>query len=158
MHPNPLDDKTPALTLRPVGRDNWRAVYKLKVTPEQLAQDFVAEPGLYLANCAYGGLWHPLAIHLDEQVVGFLMWAIDPEDSSCWFGGFFLDQSQQGHGYGRQALQAAITMLKEQGHRHFALSYYPHNTVAKHLYSTFGFVETGERDGDEVVARLTLAE
>jgi diamine N-acetyltransferase len=36
----------------------------------------------------------------------------------------------------------------------FALSYAPDNTVARHLYSDLGFVETGEMAEDEIVARL----
>jgi diamine N-acetyltransferase len=40
------------------------------------------------------------------------------------------------------------------GHRQFALSYLPRNTHARQLYLSLGFVETGETEGDEIVARL----
>ncbi len=36
------------------------------------------------------------------------------------------------------------------------LSYEPENEVARQLYSSFGFVETGEMDGEEVIAILKL--
>ena len=36
------------------------------------------------------------------------------------------------------------------------LSYEPENTVAKSLYASFGFVETGEKDGEEQIAVLKL--
>jgi diamine N-acetyltransferase len=108
--------------------------------------------------CAYEQLWQPLAIFLNEDVIGFLMWAVDPADSSCWLGGILIDQQYQRRGYGRQAIQAAISMLAEQhGHQNFALSYQPSNIVAKTLYQSLGFVETGELEDDEVVARLSLA-
>jgi diamine N-acetyltransferase len=143
------------VTLRPVGSDNWRDVAKLKVTEEQ--RDFVSEPCRYLALCAYGKDWQPLAITLGEQVIGFLMWCVDPADGSCWLGGFLVDHDYQGRGYGRQALQTALAMLAEEhGYQHFALSYNPANTVAKHLYRSMGFTETGEWEDDEVVARLSL--
>ena len=32
----------------------------------------------------------------------------------------------------------------------------PENTVAKSLYASFGFVETGEKDGEEQIAVLKL--
>ncbi|MBK9049983.1 MAG: GNAT family N-acetyltransferase [Chloroflexi bacterium] len=144
------------LTLRPVNSENWRQVAALKVTAEQ--GQFVAEPTYYLALCCYGTIWQPLAIYVAEQVVGFIMWGVDPADGSCWFGGFIIDQPYQGRGYGRQALQTAMTMLaREHGYQQFALSYQPANG-ARHLYHTLGFVETDEWVDDEVVARLTFSD
>ncbi|MBN1450205.1 MAG: GNAT family N-acetyltransferase [Anaerolineales bacterium] len=143
------------VTLRPITRDNWREVAKLQVAEPQ--REFVAEPSYYLALCSYGGLWQPLAIYLGEQVIGFMMWAVDEADGSCWLGGILIDQKHQRRGYGRQAVQAAIRMLGEQNdYQSFALSYSPDNP-AKHLYHKLGFTETGEWEDDEVVARLSMA-
>jgi diamine N-acetyltransferase len=36
------------------------------------------------------------------------------------------------------------------------LSYEPENKVAKALYESFGFTETGDKDGDELIAVLKL--
>ena len=36
------------------------------------------------------------------------------------------------------------------------LSYEPENTVAKELYASFGFKETGDMDGEEIIAVLKL--
>ncbi|WP_330400122.1 N-acetyltransferase [Pseudobutyrivibrio ruminis] len=36
------------------------------------------------------------------------------------------------------------------------LSYEPENQVAKDLYASFGFVETGDMDGEEIIAVLKL--
>ena len=143
------------VTLRPVDRDNWREVAKLEVDESQ--RDFVAEPLYYLALCNYGKLWQPLAIYLGEKVIGFLMWAVDSEDGSCWLGGILIDRKDQRQGYGRKAIQAAINLLSdEHGYQHFALSYSPEN-AAKHLYHELGFIETDEWEDDEIVARLSLA-
>lgn len=145
------------ISLRPVDQDNWRAVAKIKVNQDQ--RDFVAETCYYLALCTYGQTWQPLAITLDEQVIGFMMFAIDSTDESCWFGGIMIDQSMQGRGYGRWAVQAAISKFnKEDGRKNFALSYAPANLAAKHLYHQLGFVETDEWEDNEVIARLTLGE
>jgi diamine N-acetyltransferase len=145
------------VSLRPVDQDNWRNVANLKVSEFQ--REFVGEPSYYLALCCYGNDWHPLAICLDEQVIGFMMWATDPADGSCWLGGILVDRGMQRRGYGRQAVQAAITMLQQKyGCRRFALSYQPANLVAKNLYSKLGFIETNEWEDDEIVARLSLTE
>jgi diamine N-acetyltransferase len=142
------------VVLQPVTHDNWRGVAKLEVAESQ--RKFVAEPSYYLALCSYGGLWQPLAIYLSKQVIGFMMWALDTDDGSCWLGGILIDQKYQRRGYGRQAIQAAIKLLSEgHGFQNFALSYSPDNT-AKHLYHKLGFKETGEWEDDEVIARLSL--
>lgn len=146
-------DETP-ISLCPVNRDNWREVAKLEVHEAQ--HEFVAEPLYYLALCNYGGLWQPLAIYLGEQVVGFMMWAVDPADGSCWFGGILIDKKYQRKGYGRQAIRTAISMLAdEHGFQNFALSYSPENS-AKKLYHSLGFIETDEWEGDEIIARFFI--
>ena len=145
---------TPAqrVTVHPVNEDNWRDVSALEVTEAQRA--FVAEPTFYLALCCYD-TWNPLAIYLDDAVIGFMMWGV--EEESCWLGGILIDQQHQGRGYGRRAVQAAMEVLEPQtGVSDFALSYQLTNVVAKHLYTSMGFVETGEMEDDEVVARLKV--
>ncbi len=53
-------------------------------------------------------------------------------------------------------MEILITRGRAFGCSFAALSYEPENTAAKALYADFGFVETGEMEGDEVVARLPL--
>ena len=84
------------------------------------------------------------------------MWAFDPGDGSRWIGGVVVDGAHQGRGLGRGAMEAILGFLAEQGARRVALSYEPENTVAQRLYESLGFRETGETEGEEVVARLTL--
>lgn len=157
-----MDASVPAtsdaqVTLQPVDQSNWRAIAKLKVFETQ--REFVAEPSSYLALCCYGQDWQPLAICLVDQVIGFMMWSTDEADGSCWLGGIMIDRDVQRHGYGRQAVRAAIAMLSgRHGYRDYALSYQPANLAARSLYHQLGFVETGEWEGDEVVARLSVAE
>lgn len=149
-----MNDSREHVRLEPVDAANWRAVADLEVTAEQRA--FVAEPARYLALCCYGTAgWSPVAIRLGDHVVGMLMWAVDPDDGACWLGGIVVDRRWQRRGIGRDAVRAAIDRLTRQGgHRDFALSYRPDNHVARRTYAALGFVETGEREDDEVVARL----
>ena len=157
MDQNIAESNKKQVSLRPVNQDNWRNVANLKVSEAQ--REFVAEPSYYLALCCYGNDWQPLAVYLDENIIGFMMWASDPADGSCWLGGILIDQSMQKRGYGKQAIQTAIRMLNvTYGHRAFALSYQPANHIAKHLYGKLGFIETDEWEDNEIVARLLLTE
>lgn len=143
------------MTLEPVGSDNWREVAGLEVTPQQRA--YVATPSYYLALCCYGTSgWRPLAVTENGEVVGFLMWAVDPADGACWLGGVLIDHRRQREGLGKRAVQTAVEVLHEaHGFTGFALSYHPDNSAARALYRALGFRESGEREGDEVVARLS---
>jgi diamine N-acetyltransferase len=149
--PDPVPLQEPAL--EPIDASNWRAVADLEVHPSQ--RRFVAEPSRYLALCAYGGTWTPWAVRLGDDVIGMLMWAIDPEDGACWLGGVLIDRRWQRRGLGRRAVAAALRRLAAAGTGvGFALSYDPDNEAARRTYRALGFVETGEREGTEVVARL----
>ena len=142
-----------AVDVRPIDGTNFRDVVDLAVTDEQSA--WIAPTARYMVLCAYGGRWHALGLYAENTPVGFAMWTQDPEDGSHWIGGFLIDKSHQRRGHGRQAMLAIIDYLRrEQGAKAFALSYEPDNTVARRLYASLGFIETGEQEGEELVARL----
>jgi diamine N-acetyltransferase len=136
-----------------VTADNWRACADLDVSDEQ--RDFVSPVTRYLCLCHYGGVWRPLAVTHDGEVVGFAMWAVDPDDRSGWVGGLVIGLGHQRKGYGRAAVLALLERLRrEQGCTSAALSYAAENAPARALYRSLGFAETGEREDDELVARL----
>jgi len=146
-----MENSEAKITVHPVDSDNWRDVARLSVDGEQ--SQFVAAPSYYLALCCYS-TWYPLAIYRKQTVIGFMMWGVD-DDESCWLGGILIDRLEQRKGYGRRAVKAAITMLKTQTNAtEFALSYQAENTVARKLYKSIGFTETGEMEDGEIVARL----
>jgi diamine N-acetyltransferase len=144
-----------AVRLVDVGPENWRACADLEVTEEQGA--FVVPVARYLSLCAYDeGPWRPLAALEGDRVVGFAMWGIDPADDSLWIGGLVVDRAEQRRGRGRAIVELLVERARSQGRSSVALSYQPANTAAAALYAGIGFVETGETEGDEVVARLPL--
>ncbi len=146
-------DPGPAIAVRAIDASNFREALDLQVTHEQTA--WVATTARYLALCGYGGLWHALGLYADTEMVGFAMWARDDTDGSHWIGGLIIDRRRQRRGYGRAAVQALVEWLRqEQDATELALSYHPANEVARRLYTGLGFTETGEYEGDEVVARL----
>ncbi len=93
------------VTLREVDASNWRKCATLEVKEEQ--RNFVRSVGFYLALCHYGGVWHPLAIYQGDEVVGFVMWAVD-SDNSGWIGGLIIAAPFQGCGLGRAAVEALL--------------------------------------------------
>jgi diamine N-acetyltransferase len=53
-------------------------------------------------------------------------------------------------------LVAIDKLSAERGFNKFALSYARENQIARDLYFSIGFRETGEMEGEEIVARLNL--
>jgi diamine N-acetyltransferase len=141
----------PDVDLVPVTAANWRDCAALRVRPDQ--RRFVNPVTYYLCLCHYGHLWQPLAVTRGEAVVGFVMWAID-DDRSRWIGGVVVDGAYQRTGVGRALLRLLMDRFAaEPGCPNVALSYDPANTVARALYASLGFRETGEKEDTELVAR-----
>ena len=70
-----------------------------------------------------------------------------------------IDKRYQNKGYGKKAMQLALDYIKTFpcGKAEYCwLSYEPENQVAKKLYESFGFEETGDMDGEEIIAKLKL--
>lgn len=126
----------------------------LEVTPDQ--RRFVAPVSKFLARCERpGSPWRPFAVIRDGTVVGFVMHGVDPDDDGAWIGGLVIDRTNQRQGIGRAVIDLLVARATAQG-RSSALCYHPENVAAKALYAKAGFVETGETDDDEVVARRPL--
>ena len=70
-----------------------------------------------------------------------------------------IDKRYQKRGYGREAINLALDFIRTWpcGKAEYcAISYEPENEIARKLYLSMGFEETGEMDGDEIVAALKL--
>ena len=70
-----------------------------------------------------------------------------------------IDKNYQGKGLGKKAIRLALDFINTHpcGKAEYCwLSYEAENDVARQLYSSFGFVETGEKDGEELIAILKL--
>jgi diamine N-acetyltransferase len=102
--------------------------------------------GLLPALCAYGGSpWQPLAVRVADEVVGFVMWGIDPEDESFWIGGLIVDRQHERRGYGRAVVAQLLERAASDGYRDAALGYDHENKLAQSLCASVGFVETRTR-------------
>ena len=71
-----------------------------------------------------------------------------------------IDKRYQGKGYGEEAIINAIEFVRTSPHgnaRVIELTYKPENVVAKKIYASLGFVETGNKLAcGEVPAELVL--
>ena len=65
----------------------------------------------------------------------------------------------QNKGYGRAAMKELLNMIKDADKFDVViLDYAEGNMVARDLYYSFGFRETGEVDDDEVIMELPLTD
>ena len=150
------------IKLVPVNDDNREAVLALSVREDQ---SFVAPNDVSLrqadeANAEQPGVARPFAIYADGKLVGFCMFAFDPEaddpDDRYWLWRFMIDKDEQGKGYGQAALNEIIRYFRDNGADMLYLSTEPENELGLHLYHKFGFRETGIISDDEAVLMRML--
>lgn len=152
------------------GKNVWDLL-KLKVSDEQ--RSFVASNDTSIME-AYtaitgNGYAFPFGIYEEDTPVGFLMIGFDVDDYwedapaiakgnyNLWR--LMIDKTYQGRGYGKEAVKLALDFIKTfpcGAAEYCWLSYEPENESAQNLYSSFGFVETGDMDGEELIAVLKL--
>jgi len=142
-----------AVELRRVTEENFRAVVRLEVSPEQAG--FVAPNVRSIAETYIYPDAEPWAVYAGEEPVGFVLFhpidKVRPQDGHLIVR-LMIDHRFQGRGLGRQALEAAVDwIVRERKVDRVRLSVVPSNEKARGLYESAGFVETGELDDGEVV-------
>ena len=135
------------LSLREITGDNYFQVLELKISPEQEAAKFVAPVVRSLADAWYyrdEGITYPKAIYAKEDLVGFIMYDLDPEAKQVFIWRFLIDQRYQGKGYGRQTIEAVVEMAKQQTQMTKVVAdYVDGNEPMKKILLDLGFEETG---------------
>jgi diamine N-acetyltransferase len=149
--------------IHPVTKDNWRSLSNLQVGESQ--KDFVA-PNVYsIAQAQFGidyqGHWdlQPFGIFDGDEAIGFLMFGYNFEHPSyqAFIIRLMVGETFQGKGFGRFGMEKMLEIFRAEARiQKVVISYEPENTVARKLYASCGFVETGEMVGQEVVAVLNL--
>lgn len=159
------------VSLKPVTRKDALSIIRLTVNRNQ--RRFVASNLRSLLDArrcrkAHGFVF-PFGIYNGGVPVGFVMIGYGTDDEwydppgpaegnySLWR--LMIDKRYQGRGYGREALELALKFVRSLpcGPAELCwLSFAPDNEAARRLYRSFGFRETGEKDGDELIAVLKL--
>jgi len=157
------------ISLRKVTPKNMDALCRMQVADAQ--KSFVAKNVSSLAE-AYvaitnGDVALPFGIYADEDPVGFLMIGYNalaeddfpPTAHGYGLWRFMIAEEHQRQGYGREAVRQALDYIRSfpVGEAAYCwLAYEPENQVAKALYESFGFRESGDRIGREFVSVLQL--
>ena len=110
-------------------------------------------------------MYSHLVIYKDDTPIGFLMIGFDVSSDdegapkiakgnyNIWR--LMIDKKFQGKGFGKKAMDLAIEFVNTFPcgiAKYCWLSYESDNDVARQLYKSVGFVETDEKDGEEIVA------
>ena len=106
----------------------------------------------------------PYAIYNEDIMVGFIMLSYNEAKEDCDENNYYIwrlmiGEEYQGKGYGKESMIRALELIKTFPHGKASsvfLSYEPENIVAKTLYASLGFMETGDIEAGELVAKLAL--
>jgi len=139
----------------------------LKMAPEQ--KGFCASNADSLqeayCNAQEGFIDVPYAIYASDVMVGFIMYGFVKEEDDVYgedcynLWRIMVDENHQGNGYAKQAVEKVLEEIKTKPYgeaNYVYTSYKPTNTASKNMFASFSFVETGQMDGDEAVARLRI--
>jgi diamine N-acetyltransferase len=145
------------IELKKLTDENRKQCFELKVGKDQM-QYIASNADSWNAAKENADVARPFAIYCDGEMVGFTMFAFDEEyedpNDRYWLWRFMIDESLQGKGYGKAALQVIITYFKEHGANNIRLSTKETNVGALSLYHRAGFRDTGEMNDEEIVLQL----
>lgn len=143
------------IEIRDVTKDNWKECISLSVLEEQ--KSFVASNVFSLAQSKFDTEMVPVCIYENNKMIGFAMYAKEPETGRIWIVRFMIDKQYQNKGLGKLALKELISLLQNKFHcMEIYLSYEPDNIIAEKLYSNAGFIKTGEIEEGEMVSKLNI--
>ena len=142
--------------LKEITKENIDEVLQLKVSETQ--EDFVSSAAYSLAQAyVYKETAFPFAIYADDVCVGFVMLGYYENEKQYTLWKFLIDENYQSKGYGRCALKLAIKYLVDNFNADEIYTGVAFgNNVAKELYYSIGFRETGEKDDVQFEMRLYI--
>ena len=157
--------------LRKINRNNIAEILKLEVFDSQ--KSFVATNNssiieAYIVITENNDVF-TFGIYKDDTPIGFLMIGFDVNSDdegspriakgnyNIWC--LMIDKKFQEKGFGKKAMDLALEFINTfpcGTAKYCWLSYESDNNLAQQLYKSVGFVETDEKDGEEIVAILEL--
>ena len=159
------------LKLKKINRNNIGEILKLEVFDNQ--KSFVATNSssiieAYIAITNNNDVF-TFGIYKYDTPIGFLMIGFDVNSDdegaprivkgnyNIWR--LMIGKNFQGKGFGKKAMNLAIEFVNTfpcGTAKYCWLSYESDNEVARQLYKSVGFIETEEKDGEEIVAIMKL--
>ena len=129
--------------LKEVTKENIDEILELSVRDDQ--KSFVSTTAESLAQAyAYKETAFPFAVYNDETMVGFIMMGYYEAKNYYTLWKFLIDKKYQHMGYGREALMLGISFMRDKFNiKEIYTGVAPGNSVAKGLYQSIGFEDTG---------------
>ncbi len=144
--------------LRGITKENYEECLSLNVADSQKC--FVSTNAHSLAQAwVYHDTAFPFAVYADNTMVGFIMLGYYEAKEYYTLWKFMIDEKYQNKGYGRKALKLGIDYLVDRFKtEEVYTAYYSANDIARNLYRSFGFRETGEVVGNEIGMKLIVSD
>lgn len=145
------------VSLRTIDKSNWKEAIKLSVKEDQ--KPFVASNLYSIAEVQFLDDFHAMGIYLDDKMVGFTMFGIDPDDNNYWIYRLMIDEGYQGRGLGVESVLKVIEAIQGMNRANIPLimiGYQPNNKGAQATYKKAGFVETEIAPWGEQLAKYML--
>ncbi|WP_246944757.1 GNAT family N-acetyltransferase [Bacillus pinisoli] len=145
------------ISLHNINQENWEKAISLSVADEQ--KQFMASNLYSIAEVQFLKNFKTMGIYLEEKMIGFTMFGIDPDDGNYWIYRLMIDQAYQGNGYGKKAVELVISDIKSRNNSNIPLimiGYHPSNIGAKWTYKKAGFIETEMAPWGEQLAEYSL--
>ena len=143
------------IRLETIGPDNWR----LELNVSDLQKSFVSDRAGLLARAYAYRESRSIAyiIYNDSLPIGMALYYDCDELNAYNFSQLFIDERYQGNGFGTEAAEKILEMMKNDGkYDKVILCYIDRNEIAKNMYEKLGFHLTGECDEDEIVMEKVL--
>ena len=144
--------------LRPITEDNFIKAFELKLATGQ--GEYVSHPIRSLAQAyVYRSQCQPFGIYADDKMVGYVMVIYDYDIPEYDIWHMMIDESEQRHGYGGEALDKVIEYIKTKpfgDSGRIALTCNKENPIALKLYEKKGFKATGNVYDDEIELAMTV--
>ena len=144
------------VVLKEITKENLDEVLALSVADDQ--KSFVSTNAESLAQAyVYSDTAYPFAVYDDDTIVGFIMMGYYEAKEYYTLWKFMIDKRYQNKGYGRRALELGIRYLRNRFNvSEIYTGVIPGNTIAKNLYKSVGFKETGVIESGMEEMRLVL--
>ena len=118
-------------------------------------EEFVASNAFSIAQSKVQKGWNVKAIYDDDLMIGFTMYGYCYEEAFYEICRLMIDHKYQGKGYGKLALIKIIEEMKKQEDcKEIYISFDPKNNIARSLYESLGFKDTGRTLEDELLFKL----
>lgn len=143
--------------LKSINKSNWEEAIRLSVKAEQ--RKFIASNLYSIAEVQFLDDFYAKGIYVDNKMIGFTMFGIDPDDNNCWIYRLMIDEKFQGKGIGKQAIYLVIEEIRQNNNTNIPLimiGYHPENLTAKFVYKKAGFIETELSSWGEQLAKYSL--